>query len=127
MASAGLVTYWKYQGRYDVNLDPNDPLYDAGAQFYSPGTSALTQLDSVMGQAGDPLSLNRSLYAESEPGESGRSDGNIALCTTCGSGPTSSPPPPPTSDNAEVHTASNWTASQKIDGAWTASHPRRPA
>jgi RHS repeat-associated protein len=57
---------WKYQGRLDV-APSGPPLYDAGARFYSPGLGAFTQLDSLIGSAQDPLSLNRFLYAEANP------------------------------------------------------------
>ena len=59
---------WKYQGRLDVSpAGLATPLYDAGARFYAPGTGTFTSLDSVMGSAQDPLSMNRFLYAEANP------------------------------------------------------------
>ena len=33
------------------------------ARFYSPGLGAFTQFDTVAGQAQNPLSMNRFLYA----------------------------------------------------------------
>jgi RHS repeat-associated protein len=59
---------WKYQGRLDVSpAGLNTPLYDLSARFYAPGISAFTQLDSSMGTAQNPLSMNRFLYAEANP------------------------------------------------------------
>jgi hypothetical protein len=37
------------------------------ARFYSPGNGTFSQLDTVMGSAQDPLSMNRFLYAHSNP------------------------------------------------------------
>jgi RHS repeat-associated protein len=59
---------WTYQGRLDVSPSAlGTPLYDMSARFYAPGIAAFTQLDSVMGGAQDPLSMNRFLYAEGNP------------------------------------------------------------
>jgi RHS repeat-associated protein len=59
---------WKYQGRLDVSpVGLASPLYDMSARFYSPGLGAFTQLDSVMGSAQNPLSMNRFLYALANP------------------------------------------------------------
>ncbi|HEY3523982.1 MAG TPA: RHS repeat-associated core domain-containing protein, partial [Candidatus Limnocylindrales bacterium] len=57
---------WKYQGRLDVSPSA-DPLYDFGARLYAPASGTFTQLDSVMGSAQDPLSMNRYLYAAANP------------------------------------------------------------
>jgi RHS repeat-associated protein len=59
---------WTYQGRLDVSPSGlASPLYDLSARFYSPGLGTFTQLDSVMGSAQNPLSMNRFLYAEANP------------------------------------------------------------
>ena len=59
---------WKYQGRLDLSpAGLATPLYDMSARFYDPGLGAFTQLDSIMGSAQDPLSLNRFLYAAANP------------------------------------------------------------
>jgi RHS repeat-associated protein len=61
---------WKYQGRLDVSptgLASPTPLYDMSARYYSPGLGAFTSIDSVMGGAQNPLSLNRYLYALANP------------------------------------------------------------
>ena len=60
-------TPWKYQGRLDVSPDADEPLYDAGARFYSPAIGAFTQLDSYAGSAQAAWSLNRYLYAGANP------------------------------------------------------------
>ncbi len=56
----------KYQGRLDLSAT-DDPLYDLSARLYAPGLGTFTSLDSVMGSAQDPASLNRFLYAEANP------------------------------------------------------------
>jgi RHS repeat-associated protein len=73
---------WKYQGALDVA--PNaQPLYDLGARNYAPSLGALTSLDSVLGNAADPLSMNRFLYAESNPTTFIDPDGHATLyCNT---------------------------------------------
>jgi len=59
---------WKYQGRLDIAPDGlAAPLYEFSARFYSPGLGTFTQLDTLQGQALDPLSLNRYLYAAANP------------------------------------------------------------
>jgi RHS repeat-associated protein len=61
---------WKDQGRLDVSptgLASPTPLYDMSARYYSPGLGAFTSIDSVMGAAQNPLSLNRYLYALANP------------------------------------------------------------
>ena len=66
-AAGTLPTPWRYQGRLDVSPDADNPLYDAGARFYSPAIGAFTQLDTVSGSAQDPWSMNRYLYAGANP------------------------------------------------------------
>ena len=59
---------WKYQGRLDVSPDGlATPLYDMSARFYMPGTGTFSQLDTVLGSAQDPMSMNRFLYAQATP------------------------------------------------------------
>ncbi|HEY7589880.1 MAG TPA: RHS repeat-associated core domain-containing protein [Candidatus Limnocylindrales bacterium] len=61
--------HWKYQGRLDVS-PPGvnvEPLYDMSARFYSASLGVFTQLDTVMGSAQNPLSMNRFLYAHANP------------------------------------------------------------
>ena len=50
------------------------PLYDMSARFYNPGIGAFTQLDSVMGSAQDPLSMNRFLVCGGQSLDPERSD-----------------------------------------------------
>ena len=86
----------KYQGRLDLSAT-SDPLYDMAARFYAPGTGTFTQLDSVLGSAQNPLSMNRFLYAEANPTtfidptghKTTRDDGNPCTGIDC-----SVPPPP---------------------------------
>ena len=63
----GVSARWRYQGRLLVSTSGNADLYEAGARSYSPGLGAFTQLDTYAGQAQDPLSMNRYLYAEANP------------------------------------------------------------
>ena len=70
---------WTFQGRLDVSpAGLATPLYDLGARFYSPGIGAFTQLDSVMGGAQNPLSMNRFLYALANPATFIDPDGHLA-------------------------------------------------
>ena len=61
------ANYWKYQGRLDISNPAIEPLYDMSARFYSPNLGAFSQLDSVMGSAQNPRSMNRFLYAHANP------------------------------------------------------------
>jgi RHS repeat-associated protein len=63
---------WRYQGRLDVSPGSADPqngdaLYDGGARFYAPSAGVFTSLDSVAGNAVNPRSMNRFLYAHANP------------------------------------------------------------
>ena len=59
---------WTYQGRLDVSPSGlASPLLDMSARFYAPAIGAFTSLDSVMGSAQNPLSMNRYLYAHANP------------------------------------------------------------
>jgi RHS repeat-associated protein len=70
---------WKFQGRLDVS--PNaDSLYDAGARFYDPNIGTFTQMDTVTGNAQNPLSMNRFLYAAANPWSMIDPDGHT-FCT----------------------------------------------
>jgi len=67
--------HWKFQGRLDVSpTGLGTPLYDMSARFYNPGIGAFTQLDSVMGSAQDPLSMNRFLVCGCQPLDPERPD-----------------------------------------------------
>jgi RHS repeat-associated protein len=93
-ASGSLPTPWKYQGRLDVSPDSANPLYEAGARYYSPAIGAFTQLDSYAGSAQNPLSLNRYLYAGANPTSfvdpdghrfrQGNSQQQLRRCRRCG-------------------------------------------
>jgi RHS repeat-associated protein len=59
---------WRYQGRLDISQTAlGTPLYDMSARMYSPGSGTFTSLDSVLGSAQNPLSMNRFLYALANP------------------------------------------------------------
>ncbi len=55
---------YRFQGRL---LESTSGQYDFGARQYDPAIAAFTSLDTVMGQAQNPLSLNRYLYAHANP------------------------------------------------------------
>ncbi len=59
------VNPYRFQGRL---LESTSGQYDFGARQYDPAIGAFTSLDTVMGQAQNPLSLNRYLYAHANPG-----------------------------------------------------------
>ncbi len=64
--SSGTANPWRFRGLLD--LSPSSaPLYEMNARDYSPGSGTFTSLDTVMGSAMDPLSMNRYLYAEANP------------------------------------------------------------
>ncbi len=65
--TSALPSPWRYQGELLVNPAGASDLYSDGARFYAPGLGAFTQLDSSQGSALNPLSLNRFLYAASDP------------------------------------------------------------
>ena len=66
-SGTGFTDRWGFQGRLDLSPDPANPLYEFSARFYSPALGVFTQLDSYPGDAADPLSLNRYLYAAANP------------------------------------------------------------
>ena len=67
-AAGSPAMQWRFQGRLDVADGTNAPvLYDMSARNYSPGLGAFTSLDTVMGSAADPRSMNRYLYAAANP------------------------------------------------------------
>jgi RHS repeat-associated protein len=68
------VNPYQFQGRL---LEPTSGQYDFGARQYDPAIAAFTSLDSVMGQAQNPLSLNRYLYTMANPESMIDRDGHI--------------------------------------------------
>jgi RHS repeat-associated protein len=66
-ASGAVDSPWRYQGRIRESADGSPDLYDFSARSYSPGLGAFTSLDSVIGSAQNPLTLNRFLYAGANP------------------------------------------------------------
>ncbi len=64
---------WRFQGRLDIagpaagGSTGAPVLYDLSARNYSPGLGAFTSLDSVLGSAQDPRTMNRYLYALANP------------------------------------------------------------
>jgi RHS repeat-associated protein len=76
------AAYWKYQARLDLSPD-SQALYDFSARLYAPGLGEFTSLDTVMGIVGDPLSLNRFLYAEANPTTLVDPTGHMAVSYVC--------------------------------------------
>jgi len=82
----GVSAKWRYQGRLLVSTSGSADLYDFSARSYAPGLGAFTQLDTVMGGAADPLSMNRYLYAEANPATMIDPTGHGATVVTDGGG-----------------------------------------
>lgn len=57
---------FKFTGALDLSQDASS-LYDIGARDYAPSSGAWTSLDTYAGQAQDPVSMNRFLYAFANP------------------------------------------------------------
>jgi len=55
---------YRFAGRLQ---EPTSGEYDFGSRQYDPALAAFTSLDTVMGGAADPASLNRYLYAHANP------------------------------------------------------------
>jgi RHS repeat-associated protein len=76
------AAFWKCQARLDLSPS-SQALYDLSARLYAPGLGTFTQLDTMLGSAGDPLSLNRYLYAEANPATLTDPTGHMALSYAC--------------------------------------------
>lgn len=66
---------YRFQGRL---LESTSGQYDFGARQYDPAIAAFTSLDTIIGSAQNPLSLNRYLYAHANPGVMIDPDGHRA-------------------------------------------------
>jgi RHS repeat-associated protein len=66
-ATSTLPTPWRYQGRLLESSGSDPALYDFGFRSYDPGLGAFTSLDNVAGEALNPVTFNRFLYAEANP------------------------------------------------------------
>ena len=62
-----LPSPWRYQGRLLLSTPGNTDLYDFVARAYDPGLGVFTSLDEVAGQAQNPITFNRFLYALADP------------------------------------------------------------
>ncbi len=92
--SSGTANPWRFRGLLD--LSPSSaPLYEMNARDYSPGSGTFTSLDTVMGSAMDPLTMNRYLYAEANPTTLIDPSGHCSLdmMITCAGTPAPKPPP----------------------------------
>ena len=76
LASLGTTTNpYRFQGRL---LEATSGQYDFGARQYDPAIAAFTSLDTVLGKAANPISLNRYLYAHANPESMIDPDGHAA-------------------------------------------------
>ena len=69
VGSASTVTGgnpFRFRGLLDLGSDAS-PLYEMGARLYAPSLGTFTQLDTDPGDAADPASMNRFLYAHANP------------------------------------------------------------
>jgi RHS repeat-associated protein len=71
---------WRYQGRIleSAGTGSSTDLYDFSARSYDPSLGGFTSFDSVSGSAQNPLTLNRYLYANANPGTLVDPDGHCA-------------------------------------------------
>jgi RHS repeat-associated protein len=77
--SGSLSVPWRFQGRLLESISgTTTDLYDFGARSYDPSLGAFTSFDSVAGSAGNPLTLNRYLYANANPATLVDPDGHAA-------------------------------------------------
>ena len=84
-ASGASLNPWQYRGLLNIGSDALTwALLDMGARDYSPQLGQFTQADPVQGQAANPLSMNRFLYALANPATLIDPDGHKA--TECDSG-----------------------------------------
>ena len=67
------VNPYRFAGRL---LEPTSGQYDFGARSYDPAIGAFTNLDTILGVAANPVSLNRYLYAWANPGSMIDPDGH---------------------------------------------------
>jgi RHS repeat-associated protein len=80
-ATSGSVKMpWRYQGRIleSAGTGSSTDLYDFSARSYDPSLGGFTSFDSVSGSAQNPLTLNRYLYANANPGTLVDPDGHCA-------------------------------------------------
>lgn len=113
---------WKYQGRLDIApAGLGTPLYEMGARLYSPGLGAFTSLDSVMGKAQNPLSMNRFLYAEANPATMVDPDGHAA-CSAYADFCDNVPHPGTTKKKRVIHKERQQASYRKKDHAWGYDH-----
>ena len=66
---------YRFAGRL---VEPASGQYDFGSRQYDPALAAFTSLDTAMGGAADPVSLNRYLYAHANPESMIDPDGHAA-------------------------------------------------
>jgi RHS repeat-associated protein len=82
--SGSLSVPWRFGGRLLESISgTTTDLYDFGARSYDPSLGAFTSFDSVSGSAGNPLTLNRYLYANANPATLVDPDGHAAWQNSC--------------------------------------------
>ena len=121
---------WKYQGRLDISPSGlGTPLYDMSARFYAPGLGAFSQLDTVMGSAQNPLSMNRFLYAHANPATLIDPTGHCAMdmLLTCGASASAPAPSRPRTYDEGPAQSANPTAATGTGDAPTTPTTKYPA
>jgi RHS repeat-associated protein len=66
LAASSVPSPWRFQGRM-LESTSGSAIYDFTARAYVPDLGTFTSLDSVSGSAGNPITLNRYLYAGANP------------------------------------------------------------
>ncbi len=89
--TSALPTPWRYQGELLLTDPGTTDLYAGGARDYDPALGVFTSQDSVVGDAQNPLSLNRYLYAWGDPSTMTDPSGHMAVegddvCPSCNPG-----------------------------------------
>ncbi len=89
--TSALPTPWRYQGELLLTDPGTTDLYAGGARDYDPALGVFTSQDSVVGDAQNPLSLNRYLYAWGDPTTMTDPSGHMAVegddvCASCNPG-----------------------------------------
>jgi RHS repeat-associated protein len=85
IADSGSINVpWRFGGRLLESISgTTTDLYDFGARSYDSSLGAFTSFDSVAGSAGNPLTLNRYLYANANPATLVDPDGHAAWQNSC--------------------------------------------
>jgi RHS repeat-associated protein len=78
--TSGVASPWRFQGRI-LESTAGSATYDFGARAYVPDLGTFTSLDSLVGSAQNPMTLNRYLYADANPATMVDPDGHCSWDT----------------------------------------------